>query len=143
MSTVAKSIIYAWPNAPTAPGNTASFGSKTLYFPETSSRVFKSVYTEISYHDSQSSGVNTLSTLAAQLKLSGSNTSSLLTFGPYNALVGGSTGEAISFVGGPFDFTNFFPISSATLRVTPSLKMSIPVALSFSLACPKRGVDIK
>jgi hypothetical protein len=124
MATVAKSIIYAWPNVPTSSlvGTfyTASFGRKTLYFPETSSRVFKSVYAEISFHDSFGSGVAALADLQVQLKLSGSNTSSLLTFS-YSSFSGGSTGENMSLVSGPYNFTSFFntniPSNSSSINL--------------------------
>jgi len=113
MATVAKSIIYAWPSLPTSSTQpistdyaTASFGSKTLYFPETSSRVFKSVYAEISYHDSATVTGGSMSRISVELRISGSANNSLYQSSYVNA--GDSTGENMSFVGGPFNFTNFF-----------------------------------
>jgi hypothetical protein len=125
MATVAKSIIYAWPSPLTsstgtiADYSTASFGSKTLYFPETSSRVFKSVYAEISYHDNSIAVGGTITKIQVELRISGSVNNSV-----YNSnytTAGDSTGENISFIGGPFDFTSFFntyvPSNSSSINI--------------------------
>lgn len=127
MATTGKSIIYAWPSqltsstqADPASFATASFGSKTLYFPETSSRVFKSVYAEISWHDNSTTGGGSIGEIKVQLKISGSNNNSIYSGGPYNN-AGATTGESISFVGGPFNFTNFFntyvPSNSSSIDI--------------------------
>jgi hypothetical protein len=128
MATVAKSIIYAWPSLLTSsiqPGTapsdfaSASFGSKTLYFPETSSRIFKSVYAEISYHDTATVTGGSMSKISVELRISGSANNSLYQSVYTNA--GDSTGENMSFVGGPFNFTNFFntyvPSTSSSINI--------------------------
>jgi hypothetical protein len=128
MATVAKSIIYAWPSpltSSTQPGTgvadfaSASFGSKTLYFPETSSRVFKSVYAEISYHDSATAGGGSMSRISVELRISGSANNSL--YQSAYLFAGDSTGENMSFVGGPFNFTSFFntyvPSNSSSIDI--------------------------
>lgn len=126
MATTGKSIIYAWPSqltsstqADPASFATASFDSKTLYFPETSSRVFKSVYAEISWHDNSTTG-GSIGEIKVQLKISGSNNNSIYSGGPYTN-AGATTGESISFVGGPFNFTNFFntyvPTNSSSIDI--------------------------
>jgi len=125
MATVAKSIIYAWPNvtqsvAQSGPGifTTASFGGKALYFPETSSRVFKSVFSEISFHDNSTVATG-ISQIAVELRISGSTNSSKFTSNV--SVAGVTTGENISFVGGPFDFTSFFnafvPSNSSSINL--------------------------
>jgi len=127
MATTGKSIIYAWPSqltsstqADPASFATASFGNKTLYFPETSSRVFKSVYAEISWHDNSTTGGGSIGEIKVQLKISGSNNNSIYSGGPYTN-AGVTTGESISFVGGPFDFTDFFntyiPSNSSSINI--------------------------
>jgi hypothetical protein len=128
MATVAKSIIYAWPSpltSSTQPGTgasdfaSASFGSKTLYFPETSSRVFKSVYAEISYHDSATATGGSMSRISVELRISGSANNSL--YQSVYSTAGDSTGENMSFVGGPFNFTSFFntyvPSNSSSIDI--------------------------
>jgi hypothetical protein len=130
MATVAKSVIYAWPTvtssvtlANTASGvyTTASFGSKTLYFPETSSRVFNSVYAEVGFHDDVVATIDGgLNSLILNLNISGSTNSSSILWTPAVP----TSGENMSFVGGPFDFTSFFnsliPTTSASVNLEAS-----------------------
>lgn len=125
MATTGKSIIYAWPSpltSSTQPGistfATSSFGSKILYFPETSSRVFKSVYAEISFHDNNTSA-GRMGQIKVELKISGSNDKSVYSSLIYTNFT--TTGENYSFVGGPFNFTNFFntyvPSNSSSIDI--------------------------
>jgi hypothetical protein len=130
MATVAKSVIYAWPTvtqsitlANTASGvyTTASFGSKTLYFPETSSRIFNSVYAEVGFHDDVVATTDGgLNSLILNLNISGSTNSSSILWTPAVP----TSGENMSFVGGPFDFTSFFnsliPTTSASINLEAS-----------------------
>ncbi len=113
MAIVAKSIIYAWPSVTQSSPNgssggiftVASFGNKTLYFPEVSSRVFKSVYAEVSFHDNIVFNTDGgLQSLKLDLTINGTGISSSITWTPNI----GTSGENLSFVGGPFDFTTFF-----------------------------------
>jgi hypothetical protein len=131
MATVVKSVIYAWPTvtssvtlANTASGvyTTASFGSKTLFFPETSSRIFNSVYAEVGFHDDVvTTADGGLNSLILNLNISGSTNSSSILWTPAIPL----SGENMSFVGGPFDFTSFFnnliPPTSASINLEASV----------------------
>ena len=147
MATVAKSIIYAWPSlltSSTQPGSgvtdfaSASFGSKTLYFPETSSRVFKSVYAETSFHDSASVTGGTMGKITVELKISGSANNSLYQSIYTNA--GDSTGENMSFVGGPFNFTNFFntyvPSTSSSINIEAVVYTQDDTGVSLAMLNP-------
>jgi hypothetical protein len=159
MAIVAKSIIYAWPtvtssitlaNTASLTYTTASFGSKTIYFPETSSRVFKSVYAEVAFHDDiQVSTDGGLASLKLDLSISGSSTSSSILWNPAIP----TSGENMSFVGGPFDFTSFFntniPTVSSSINLIPALyyypsvgTASLMQNANFKLYCTYEHDDI-
>jgi hypothetical protein len=137
MATVAKTVYYAWPTltassavaALTGSGAnqfytiTASLGTKTLYFPETSSRNFKSVGVEIGWMDGLSV-VQSINGYNITLQISGSSITSSYNYlstiaGDANTI--GNSGENWSMVLGPFDFTNYFnsniPAQSSSIDV--------------------------
>ena len=140
MATVAKTIYYAWPtltgsletgSLTGSLGNqlytiTASLGTKTLYFPETSSSNFKSVGVEIGWMD----GLSTLQSIygyGITLQISGSSTSSSINFlsnTTADANVIANSGENWSMVLGPYDFTNYFntiPTNSSSIDLNASI----------------------
>jgi len=140
MATVAKTVYYAWPTltassaVATLTGSganqfytiTASLGTKTLYFPETSSRSFKSVGIEIGWMDGRSV-VQNIYGYNLTIQISGSLVTSsynYLSNTAADANVISNTGENWAMVVGPFDFTSYFNSN------TPAQSSSIDVNLN-------------
>lgn len=141
MATVAKTVYYAWPmlTASIAPATltgsganefytiTASLRTKTMYFPETSSRVFKSVGLDIGWMDGLSV-VQSIFGYGIDLKVSGSNISSsynYLSNTAADANVFLNTGENIAVLFGPYDFTNYFNTNISSLSSSVDLDLTI------------------
>jgi len=142
MATVAKTAYYAWPTltassaVATITGSganqfytiTASLGTKTLYFPETSSRSFKSVGVEIGWMDGLSV-VQSIYGYSITLQISGSLISSSYNYlsntnGDANVII--NTGENWAMVLGPYDFTSYFnsnvPAESSSIDVNLDIR---------------------
>ncbi len=145
MAKVAKTAFYAWNTATSSinpasliSGNqfyriTGSMGSKMLYFPETSSRDFKSIGLEISFRQCLTSTFDIFG-FSAELQLEGA---SPFTVSSSATIV--NTAEHISLLAGPLDFTNYFNTNYNAASSSLSCSLNIYASITSSLGAANTG----
>lgn len=141
MATVAKTVYYAWPmlTASIAPATltgsganefytiTASLGTKTMYFPETSSRVFKSVGLDIGWMDGLSIAQSIFGykiDLAVNNSIVTASYDYLATTNADTSIIG-NTGENAAMLLSPYDFTDYFNTNISPLSSSVDLNLTI------------------
>lgn len=145
MAKVAKTSFYAWNTATSSIGPaalissnqfyriTGSMGDKMLYFPETSSRDFKSIGLEISFRQCLTTAFDIFG-FRAELQLEGASP-----FTVSSSATITNTAEHISLLVGPLDFTNYFNTNYNAASSSLSCSLNIYADITASLGAANTG----